>query len=156
MTLSIRRGRLQFWKCGTSSWWMGIFSQLGERFSMCYVITLARCVLGIFYIFPNLSVCYSAIGGTLDTYFLDLLLVSVHLSSFIVQIPPNFLNCLQLRRFFLISNVNLFQHLEHCRQETWIKMEETCVWSSAFTAKGNENPIIINGWTAAGPWHSAM
>ena len=56
--------------------------------STCAIyITLGRCVVRIIYKF---SVCYSAVGGTLDTYFLDLLLVSAHFSSLIVQISSQF------------------------------------------------------------------
>ena len=50
-------------------------------------VTLGRCVVQIF---NNFSVCYSAVGSTLDTYFLDLLLVSAYFSSLSIQISSQF------------------------------------------------------------------
>lgn len=108
-------------------------------------ITLGRCVVQIF---NNFSVCYSPVGGTLDTYFL--LLVSAHFSNLSIQISSQF----PLSWFQLWTC--LFHPLEYCREESWIKMEEMCVWLSAFIAEGNENPVIINGWTAGCPWHSCV
>lgn len=107
-------------------------------------ITLDRCVVQIF---NNFSVCYSAAGGTLNTYFFDLLLVSAHFSSLIIQISSQF------PLFWFQLWTCLFHPLEYCREESWVTMEEMFVWLSAFIAEGNENPIIINRWTAGFPWH---
>lgn len=131
----------------TPLWWAGASHSCVQGSTCAAYITLGRCVVQIV---NNFTVCYSAAGGTLGTYFLDLLLVSAHFPSLIIQISSQFpLSWFQLWTY-------LFHPLEYCREESWIKMEEMCVWLSAFTAEGNENPIIINGWTAGCPWHSCV
>ena len=66
---------------------MGVSHRCVQGSTCAAYITLGRRVVQII---NNFSVRYSAVGGTLDAYFLDLLLVSAHFSSLIIQISSQF------------------------------------------------------------------